>query len=149
IIASPAGKANQSCAALTSHLDLLPTFVGLTGLPEAKRPAALKKLAGHDFAGLLADPEKAKVQADRPAVLFNYVGLSTVDADFYVPNFAKLAQGKSGPPLTEIKLDKRGFLSFAFDGRYKLARFYAPNTFNAPKTLDQLFKYNDVQLFDL
>src|SRR5215470_7293465 len=62
IIAHPAGKAGAACSALTSHLDLLPTFVGLTGLPEAQRPAALKKLAGRDFAGLLADPEKAKVQ---------------------------------------------------------------------------------------
>jgi arylsulfatase len=47
------------------------------------------------------------------------------------------------------KLDNRGFMSFVFDGRHKLARFYAPNNFNTPKTLDQLFKHNDVQVFDL
>ena len=27
--------------------------------------------------------------------------------------------------------------------------FYAPNAFNTPKTLEQLFKHNDVQVFDL
>jgi arylsulfatase len=43
----------------------------------------------------------------------------------------------------------RGFLSFVFDGRYKFARFYAPNNFNTPTTLEQLFKHNDVQVFDL
>ena len=37
------------CSALTSHLDLLPTFVGLTGLPESKRPAAVKAMPGPDF----------------------------------------------------------------------------------------------------
>src|SRR5262249_24770644 len=41
------------------------------------------------------------------------------------------------------------FLSFVFDGRYKFARYYAPAAFNTPQTLDQIFKYNDVQLFDL
>ena len=30
------------------------------------------------------------------------------------------------PPLSQAKLDKRGFLSFVFDGRYKFGRFYAP-----------------------
>jgi arylsulfatase len=34
---------------------------------------------------------------------------------------------------------KKGFLAFAFDGRYKFARYYAPNAFNAPRTLEQIF----------
>jgi arylsulfatase len=42
VIAHPAGKAGTATSALTSHLDLLPTFVGLTGLPEASRPVAVK-----------------------------------------------------------------------------------------------------------
>ena len=85
----------------------------------------------------------------RPGALFNYVGLSTVDGDYFISAFLRLAQGKGAPAVTEIKLDNRGFMSFVFDGRYKLARFYAPNDFNTPKTLDQLFKHNDVQVFDL
>jgi arylsulfatase len=149
IVLHPDGKAGKSCDALTSHIDLLPTFVGLTGIPEAKRPVALKDLPGRDFSALLADPEKADVHVLRTGVLFNYVSLSTVDSDYLVSAFLRLAQGKSAPPVTDIKLDKRGFLSFVFDGRYKLARFYAPNDFNTPKTLEQLFKHNDVQVFDL
>jgi arylsulfatase len=149
IVVHPEGKAGKSCDALTSHIDLVPTFVGLTGIPQAKRPAVLKDLPGRNFSALLADPEKADVHALRPGALFNYVGLSTVDGDYYISAFHRLAQGKSAPALTEIKLDNRGFMSFVFDGRYKLARFYAPNDFNTPKTLDQLFKHNDVQVFDL
>src|SRR5262249_59572360 len=79
VIAHPAAKASAATAALTSHLDLLPTFVGLTGLPEANRPAAVKALPGRDFSALLTDPEKATVDAVRPGVLFNYVGVGTVD----------------------------------------------------------------------
>ena len=36
-----------------------------------------------------------------------------------------------------------------FDGRYKFGRYYAPTAFNTPRTLEQIFKNNDVQLFDL
>jgi arylsulfatase len=60
-----------------------------------------------------------------------------------------VAERKKPPAVTDVKLGNRRFMSFVFDGRYKLARFYAPNAFNTPKTLDQLFKHNDVQVFDL
>jgi hypothetical protein len=56
---------------------------------------------------------------------------------------------KGRPPLAQAKLDMRGFVSFAFDGRYKFARYYAPTAFNTPRTLEDIFKNNDVQLFDL
>jgi len=58
VITHPAGKAGAATSALTSHLDLVPTFFGLTGLPEASRPAAVKALLGDDFSALLADPRR-------------------------------------------------------------------------------------------
>jgi arylsulfatase len=149
IIAHPTGKAGATSSALTSHLDLLPTFVGLTGLPDADRPQVVKALPGRDFSRLLADPETASVTAVRPAVLFNYVGPSTVDGDYLHTIMANLFLKKPSPPLSQAKLDKRGFLSFVFDGRYKFARYYAPTGLNRPQTLEEIFKDNDVQLFDL
>ena len=149
IIAHPAAKAGATCSALTSHLDLLPTFVRLTGVPEGKWPAAVKALPGHDFSALLANPEGADVHAVRPGVLFDYVGVSTVDADFLRQLMSGLALRKPGPPVSQAKLDKRGFLYFTFDGRYKFARYYAPSAFNTPRTLEDILKNNDVQLFDL
>jgi arylsulfatase A-like enzyme len=150
IIAHPDGKPGTTCSALTSHLDLLPTFFGLTGIPEARRPAALQGLPGHDFSALLADPEKADVHATRPGVLFNYLGISTVDGNYLTELLDAAIQGKRKlPPLSQVKADRRGFLAFTFDGRYKFARYYSPSAFNTPKTLEQIFKYNEVQLFDL
>lgn len=149
VIAHPDAKGGKGCSALTSHLDLIPTLVGLTALPGGERPEVVKKLPGRDFSKLLADPEQAAVDAIRPGILFNYVSLTTVDADYYIRSFALLAKGKRAPDITEVNRNQRGFLAFTFDGRYKLARFYAPNAFNTPKTLDQLFKHNDVQAFDL
>ena len=63
LIAHPDARPGTTCSALTSHLDLLPTFVGLAG---AEPPAAIKRLPGHDFSGLLSEPEKADVHAIRP-----------------------------------------------------------------------------------
>jgi arylsulfatase len=149
LVAHPASKTGASTQALTSHLDLLPTLVGLTGLPEASRSDAVKALPGHDFSALLAEPEQAAVQAVRPGVLFNYMGASTVDANYLRVALSAPYLGRSRPPLSDAKLDKRGLLSFVFDGRYKFARYYAPTAFNTPQTLEELFKNNDVQLFDL
>jgi arylsulfatase len=98
---------------------------------------------------LLAEPEQAAVQAVRPGVLFNYMGASTVDANYLRVALSAPYLGRSRPPLSDAKLDKRGLLSFVFDGRYKFARYYAPTAFNTPQTLEELFKNNDVQLFDL
>ena len=41
-IAHPGYQGGKTVTALTSHLDLLPTFVGMTGLPEQRRQAATK-----------------------------------------------------------------------------------------------------------
>jgi hypothetical protein len=89
------------------------------------------------------------VTAVRPAVLFNYVGPSTVDGDYLRQAMSALYLNQSRPSLSRAKLDKRGFLSFAFDGRYKFARYYAPTAFNTPRTLEEITGNNDVQLFDL
>jgi arylsulfatase len=149
IIAHPAARAGSTCSALTSHLDLLPTFVGLTGLPETEWPSAVKPLPGHDLSGLLANPEEASIHSVRPAVLFNYLGVSTVDGDYLFQVMASLLARKPAPPISQAKLDKRGLLSFVFDGRYKFGRYYAPIGFNTPQTLEEIIANNDVQLFDL
>jgi arylsulfatase len=149
IIAHPAANGGSTCSALTSHLDLLPTFAALTGLPDAKRRQAVKALPGHDFSALLVDPANASVTAVRPAVLFNYVGPSTVDGDFLRATMEDLIFRKPTPPLSKAKLNKRGFLAFVFDGRYKFGRYYAPTAFNTPSTLEEILSQNDVQLFDL
>ena len=95
----------------------------------------MKALPGRDFSTLVVEPEKAGVQAVRPGVLFNYMGVSTVDANYLREALAAPYLGQARPPLSQAKLDKRGLLSFAFDGRYKFSRYYSPTAFNTPKTL--------------
>jgi arylsulfatase A-like enzyme len=124
---------------------------GLAGVSESQRREAVRDLPGRDFSGVLANAETAAPQAVRPGVLFNYVGPLTIDADYCLSAMTQLLQGKVAPPLTELqpKLNKRGFLSFAFDGQYKFARYYSPANFNTPETPEQILRNNDLQLFDL
>ena len=55
------------------------------------------------------------------------------------------------PPFSELRpeMTPRGFVSFCFDGRYKFARYYAPDNFNTPTTFEELVGNNDLELFDL
>ena len=46
-------------------------------------------------------------------------------------------------------MKKRGSLRTVFDGRYKFTRYFSPLDHNRPATLDELYKWNDVELFDL
>lgn len=151
VVVHPDFPGGGQCHAVTSHIDLLPTLVGLTGLPEARRRAATSGMPGKDFSGWLARPQAAAADAVRPGALFNYVGLQTIDAN-YLKKIAPLqAHSKPAPPLGQLHpdLSKRGFMNFVFDGRHKFARYYAPNAFNTPRTLEEIYRHNDCQLFDL
>jgi arylsulfatase len=46
-------------------------------------------------------------------------------------------------------LSKRGFVRTVFDGRYKYSRYFSPREHNQPKTLQEILKYNTIELFDL
>ena len=86
----------------------------------------------------------------RQGVLFNYLGLATVDATYLQSVMdTQMLDQTAQPPIGQANLTKRGLVSFAFDGRYKFGRYYAPTAFNTPHTLEEILKNNDVQLFDL
>jgi arylsulfatase len=52
--------------------------------------------------------------------------------------------GAMGPDLA-----KRGAIRSVFDGRYRFSRYFSPKQHNRPASVDELFKLNDVELFDL
>lgn len=151
VVVHPDHPGPAECHAVTSHIDLLPTLVGLTGVSAEKRRKATADLPGKDFSEWLAKPKDAVADSVRPGALFNYVGLQTIDAN-YLKKVAPLqAHSKPAPPLSQLhpNLSKRGFINFVFDGRYKFARYYAPNTFNTPHSLEEIYRWNFCELFDL
>ena len=59
IVAHPAYAGGKQCRAITSHVDIAPTFIGLTGVRRTSVRRIVKGLPGKDLSGLLAAPERA------------------------------------------------------------------------------------------
>jgi arylsulfatase len=151
VVVHPEYPGGRTCKAVTSHVDLVPTLAGLTNAEAQKRATALTGLPGRDFTSVLKAPEQASFTAIREGALFNYVGLWTVDALYMTRTARDLGEDRPCPPFSELKpeMSPRGFVSFCFDGRYKFARYYAPDNFNTPTTFEDLVGHNDLELFDL
>jgi arylsulfatase len=57
---------------------------------------------------------------------------------------AKVKEAGLRPDLT-----KRGAIRSVFDGRYQFTRYFSPKQHHRPASIEELFKLNDVELFDL
>jgi len=82
IIAHPAHAGGQQCRAVTSHVDIAPTLIGLSAVAPDKRVNIVKGLPGKDLSGLLAAPQRAEFTAVRDGALFNYNMFAYLDGDF-------------------------------------------------------------------
>jgi arylsulfatase len=152
VIAHPAHRGGGRCRAITSHLDLAPTLVSMTGVPAAQRETILKGLHGKDLSNLLASPDAAAVDAVRAATLFNYNMFAYLDGDFLNKAVDFMHEGGDPKKLKEAgivpDMRKRGAVRSIYDGRYVFSRYFSPKQHNRPTTLEDLFKVNDVELFD-
>ncbi len=153
-VVHPDVRGGQDCRALTSHIDLVPTFLAMAGVPPGKAAElAGRALPGKDLTPLLSRPAGAQLHAARQAVLFTYSGLGTNDSELIRRLADALAAGKDPKTIQEDgfapDLRKRGTVRAMFDGRYKFARYLAPVDRHRPATLDELRRHNDLELFDL
>jgi len=153
IVAHPAYPGGRQCRAVTSHLDLVPTLLSMTSATPEKKAALGKGLPGKDLSGLLAAPEKAGLDAVRDGMLFNYNMFAYVDGDFLLKAVEHLNKGGKAADLKAAgilpDLRKRGAMRSVFDGRYVFARYFSPKQHNRPTTLEELYKVNDVELYDV
>ncbi len=145
-----AGSAGKECPALTSHLDITPSILGLAGVSDEKRQAMAPRLHGHDLSGLLASPESAKANAARDGALYNFNMWVYQDADFMRQVYEAKSSGQDVAKLgLKPDLNKRGAIRSVTDGRYRYSRYFSPLQHNLPNTVEEVFEYNDVELFDL
>jgi arylsulfatase len=153
IVAHPAYTGGKQCRAVTSHLDIAPTLVGLTGVVADARARIVDGLTGKDFSGLLAAPEDAALDAVRDGALFNYNMFAYLDGDFL---HKAVAYMQSGGKPGDVKnagivpdMTKRGAVRSVYDGRYVFARYFSPKQHNRPTTLEEITRVNDVELYDI
>ncbi len=153
IIAHPAYAGGKQCKAITSHVDIAPTLVGLTGTSQNKRTESVKRLPGKDLSALLAAPEQVDVNGVREGALFNYNMFAYLDSEFLEKAVAYMQKGGNPKEIRSsgIRPDmmKRGAVRSVYDGRYAFARYFSPKQHNRPTTLEDLYRLNDVELFDL
>ncbi|HEX4969261.1 MAG TPA: sulfatase-like hydrolase/transferase [Nitrospiraceae bacterium] len=153
IISHPAYRGGRRCHAVTSHVDLGPTLVRLTGTSDDLWRKITKGLPGKDLSGVLANPEQVDVHAIREGTLFNYNMFAYLDGDFVYKAVEHInAGGKPGDlKAAGIVPDmrKRGAVRSIYDGRYAFARYFSPKQHNRPKNLEDLYQFNDVELYDL
>jgi arylsulfatase len=155
IVVHPDVNGGQTCNALSSHIDVTPTLLSLAGVSATRRSEfAGRDLPGKDLGPVLSNAKSAGVHAAHEAVLFTYSALMANDSGLIKVAGEAIAEGKD--PKETMKaagyqpdLKKRGSLRTVFDGRYKFSRYFAPVDRNRPATMDDLYKANDVELFDL
>lgn len=153
-VVHPDGKGGSESDALTSHIDLVPSLLSLAGVTADQAATfAGRSLPGKDISAAIGSTNRDQ-HLVRNAALFTYSGIATNDADLIQLVAEARAAGKD--PKEELKrtgfkpnLKKRGTLRSAFDGRYKLNRYFSPLDHGQPKDVDELFKWSDVELFDL
>jgi len=157
IVVHPAYPGGKRCNAVTSHLDIAPTLVGLTNAPPDRKAAITKPLPGKDFSRLLSAPERAGHGAVRDGQLYCYNMFAYIDGDFLekVVDILQQPGGKAKVQEAAKKgelrpnLMKRGAIRGVFDGRYQFTRYFSPKQHNRPTSIESLFNLNDVELFDL
>jgi arylsulfatase len=152
MVIHPGLQGGKQCKAVTSHVDIAPTLVTMTGIEKARRDQIVKGLPGKDFSGLLNNPEDAGLTALRDGVLFNYNMFAYIDGDFLYKAVAYIKQGGDPKKIREAGLapdfSKRGAVRMVYDGQYVFARYFSPKQHNRPATMEELLKYNDIELFD-
>lgn len=144
------GNAGTECRALTSHLDITPTILGLAGVDGDRMKSIAPKLNGHDLSPLLTSPTTAQTNAMRDGALYNYNMWLYQDADFLLELVATRKRGEDTSKLkSKLDLGKRGAIRSITDGRYRFSRYFSPQQHNLPTSLEQILEYNDVELYDL
>jgi arylsulfatase len=149
IVAHPDMPVGKRCNAVTSHLDIASTLVSLAGGGAAARDA----LPGRDISPMLRKPQSARLDAVRPAALYSYNMFAYIDGDFLTNVSRFIREGGKPSQLPDQgwrpDLAKRGAIRSVFDGRYKLNRYFSPQEHHTPRSIEELFANNDVELFDV
>jgi arylsulfatase len=151
----PDVRGGLDCQALTAHIDVVPTLLAMAGMDRARMgDAAGRDLPGKDIGTALGNPRSAQIHSVRDSVLFTYSGIGMNDSELTRVLAEAKAAGKD--PKAVLKesgfkpdLRKRGSLRAVFDGRYKYTRYFSPLQRNRPTTQDEIYQWNDPELFDL
>ena len=167
----PGGPRGERTAAVGSHLDLAPTLLDFAGMSEASVRQRYPQLKGRSLRSAILDLEQAgpRGSADEPGdgALLCWDGLHSLDKDWAISGALQtltnmeLGPDAGAPVDRDAQLEEAGrefgapdfsrrtFFRCVVDGRYKLVRWFSPEEYGNPSTLEELYAHADVTLHDL
>lgn len=156
LVAHPAFPGGQRCLETTSHIDLVPTIVALTGKAIAPVADTMARMKGKDISPLLGQPVNPEFSRTRGGVLFCYSQLMVHDPKFTQFLYETLANKSIAvadrfKTLESLPIDwsLRVAIRSVTDERYRFTRYFSFREFNTPNTLEELRAKNDLELYDL
>ncbi len=154
LIRHPEITASRSVEALASHLDILPTMLGLAGIDEAQWRRVYPMLKGHDLSPVLS-AASSQEQGPRQAHFAQWTSLAHLSRET-VMNFSAIEKAKS--PIEKMKavdfgaslsmFENRGHMRGIQQGKYKFARYFSPLEHHKPEDFNTLVSNNDLELYD-
>ena len=156
IVVHPAMPGGQRCRETTSHIDLVPTIVAMTGKATTPVADTMARMKGRDLTPLLRQPVNPAFSRDRGGVLFCYSQLMVHDPKFtkflyetLLDKSVAMAERVKTVEAFPIDWSLRVAIRSITDERYKFSRYFSFRGFNTPSTLDALRANNDLELYDL
>jgi arylsulfatase len=169
-VVAPGGPQGKRTAAIGSHLDLAPTLLDFAGLGPGEIASRFPHLKGRSLKNVILNPEQdgPRGSASNPGdgalycwdnlgsldLAWNRTGalgsLSTMDlrpGNQFVDTEERLKA--VGEQFGAPDYSKRTFYRTVVDGQYKLVRWFSPNEYGNPSTLQELYATGDVTLHDL
>lgn len=169
---SPRGVRTQ---AVGSHLDLAPTLLSLAGLADEEITRRYPHLKGHSLKSVIVQPTshgpRGSPLAPGRGALLCWDALHQLDKDWAAtgaigevldmtaeePDMEHLgAQETRQAKLHAVgrkhgapDMRRRTFYRAVVDGRHKLVRWFSPEEYATPRSLDELYETGDVTLHDL
>ncbi len=156
LVVHPEIKGGQRCRELTSHIDLVPSIVAMTGKSTAPVTDTMAQMKGRDLSPLLRQPDNPAFTRARGGVLFCYNQLMVHDPGFTKFMYETLrdkaiARTEHLKTIESFPIDwsLRVAIRSITDERYRFTRYFPFRGFNTPKTLEELRAKNDLELYDL
>ena len=131
VIVHPNIPGGQETSRLMSAVDIAPTLIGLAGQAPGWTQEHYPDVVGFDVSEILRDTQ-AKTQRDEKGHFFNFGVTYSWDRK----------------PDRTYDISKRRLHRGVFDGRYKFARYFAPDDHHIPETFEVLVSRNDLELYD-
>lgn len=173
-VCTPGGPQGKRTAAVGSHLDLVPTLLEFAGLGPEEIRTRYPHLKGRSLRGVvqapLQDGPRGSARAPGDGALFCWDGLHSLDKDWALTGalqqLTDMQVEEADPhvdPWVERRtrlqvagrhygapdFSRRTFFRAVVDGQYKLVRWFSPQEYGNPGTLDELYATGDVTLHDL